>query len=59
MTLHEAYKKVLRSHGNDINKTMKWFSTALFEFKHKSPNEMIKAKKQKMVIDYINKHFIY
>ncbi len=57
MTMHEAYQKVLRSFGNDIIQTMKWFGTPIFQFKHKSPNQMIKSGKQKMVIDYIEKNF--
>jgi hypothetical protein len=55
--MHEAYKKVLKSKGNSIELTMQWFNTPIFELNNRTPNDLLKKDKQKVVINYILKHF--
>lgn len=59
MNLHDAYKKVLVANGNSVEKTMAWFNTKIVELNYKSPNELIKEKKTKKLVDYIEKTFIF
>jgi len=57
VTLHDAYVKILKAYGNDMNKVIEWFECQRLEFKGKSANDLIRKKQIKKIVDYVEKYF--